>query len=358
MSIQHIQQGLGGVKDVKLLGREAYLVSQFQVHAVGSAHAARSQTTLQALPRLWLELLAVGGLTALIAIMIGQGKATQDMLPVVALFAAAAFRFLPSVNRVLGAVQGIRYQRPVVDALHGEIQLMSGDVDTAGALPVSFDETLALEGVSFRYPGAEAWALRDVSLTIERGTSVGFVGTSGAGKSTLVDVVLGLLNPDTGAVKIDGRDIRSNLRGWQDQIGYVPQSIFLTDDTLRRNVAFGIPDEQIDESAIEYAVASAQLDSFVKALPDGLDTVVGERGTRLSGGQLQRIGIARALYHNPGVLVMDEATSALDTETERGVMEAVRALRGEKTLLVVAHRTSTVEHCDYVFRLEQGALVP
>jgi ABC-type multidrug transport system fused ATPase/permease subunit len=185
---------------------------------------------------------------------------------------------------------------------------------------------------------------------------VGFVGPSGAGKSTLVDIILGLFTPTEGSVSVDGVDIQTNLRGWQDQIGYVAQVIFLSDDTLRRNVAFGLPDNQIDEAAVERAVRAAQLDQLVRGLPNGLDTLVGERGVRLSGGERQRIGIARALYHDPSVLVLDEATSSLDTDTERGVMDSVRALKGDRTLIVVAHRPSTVEHCDILFRLERGEL--
>jgi len=210
--------------------------------------------------------------------------------------------------------------------------------------------------MTFRYPGTEIFALQDISLSISKGSSVGFIGGSGAGKSTLVDILLGLLFPVSGAVTVDGVNIQSNLRGWQDRIGYVPQSIFLTDDTLRRNVAFGLPESQIDDSAVWRALEYAQLDEFVRELPQRLETVVGERGVRLSGGQRQRIGIARALYHDPNVLVLDEATSSLDTTTESGVMEAVRSLHGQKTILIVAHRLSTVAHCDHVFRLGNGKL--
>jgi ABC-type multidrug transport system fused ATPase/permease subunit len=192
---------------------------------------------------------------------------------------------------------------------------------------------------------------------IQRGESIGFIGSSGAGKSTLVDILLGLLTPNSGEVRVDGVNIQENLRNWQDQIGYVPQSIFLTDDTLRRNVAFGLPENQIDDNAITHAIRATQLEEFVASLPDGLETLVGERGIRLSGGQRQRIGIARALYHDPPVLVLDEATSSLDTATEHGVMQAVTALQGTKTLIIVAHRLSTVEHCDHLFRLEHGSVV-
>jgi ABC-type multidrug transport system fused ATPase/permease subunit len=214
-----------------------------------------------------------------------------------------------------------------------------------------------LESVSVRYPDSAEPAIRAVTLSIAAGTTVGFIGGSGAGKSTLVDVILGLLTPETGSVTVDGTSIQRGLRSWQDKIGYVPQTIFLTDDTLRRNIAFGLPDEQIDDGAVLRAIRSAQLDELVAESSAGIETVVGERGVRLSGGQRQRIGIARALYHDPPVLVLDEATSSLDIDTERGVMKAVRALHGQKTILIVAHRHSTVEHCDKLYRLEQGKIV-
>jgi ATP-binding cassette, subfamily B, bacterial PglK len=211
--------------------------------------------------------------------------------------------------------------------------------------------------VGYTYPGAATPALTDITVRIERGEYVGFIGPSGSGKTTLVDVLLGLLPASSGQVTVDGHDIRENVRWWQSQIGYIPQSIFLTDDTVRRNVAFGLANDQIDDTAVGRAIEAAQLEEFVAGLRDGVETVVGERGVRLSGGQRQRIGIARALYNDPAILVMDEATSALDSVTEAGVMQAVTAMQRSKTILVVAHRTSTVERCDRVFRLERGRLV-
>jgi ABC-type multidrug transport system fused ATPase/permease subunit len=216
---------------------------------------------------------------------------------------------------------------------------------------------LELDHTTYTYPTAVEHALNDISITIKRGESVGFIGVSGAGKSTLVDILLGLLTPDAGEVRIDGENLQVNVRNWQDQIGYVPQSIFLTDDTLRRNVAFGLSSEQIDDTAVQLAIKAAQLEEFVAGLPLGLETVLGERGIRLSGGQRQRIGIARALYHDPAVLMLDEATSSLDTATEYGVMQAVHAMHGAKTIIIVAHRLSTVEHCKRLYRLEQGRVV-
>lgn len=354
---QHLQQGLGGAKDAKLLGREDDFLAQYVVHSVGSARAGEKQMMLQQLPKLWLEFLAVLALASLVVVMVLRGRPMDAVVPTVGVFGAAAFRLIPSANRVLGAIQNIRFSRAAVEKLFEETRLVeSTPVPTRGK-PLPFERLIELREVSFRYPGADVEALSDVSLCIDRGTSVGFVGTSGAGKSTLVDVVLGLLTPIAGSVVVDGVDIETNIRGWQDQIGYVPQSIFLTDDSLRRNIAFGLPDENIDDASVRAAIRAAQLDEFVEALPDGLDTVVGERGVRISGGQRQRIGIARALYHDPQVLVLDEATSSLDEETERGVMEAVRAIEGSKTVLIVTHRLSTVDHCRHLFRLESGRLV-
>lgn len=354
MRIQHLQQGLGGAKDVKLLGREADFLAQYEIHNRGAARMMERQNTLQQLPRLWLELLAVIGLSAVVLISIAQGKPMGVLIPTLGVYAVAAFRLIPSANRVLGSIQNVRYTSPVIDTLYAEMQLLNEQPSASSGALLSFRQTLTLEKVCYAYPSAETSALCDVNVSIPCGASVGFIGGSGAGKSTLIDLILGLLTPTSGSVLVDGIDIQTNLRSWQDQIGYVPQSIFLTDDTLRRNVAFGIPEGQIDESAVRRAIRAAQLGDFVKELPQGLDTVVGERGIRLSGGQRQRIGIARALYHDPSVLVLDEATSSLDIATEQGVMDAVKALQREKTILIVAHRHSTVAHCDHIYRLDKG----
>lgn len=354
---QHLQQGLGAAKDVKLLGRETEFLEQYRVHNVQSTRMGRLLATLQQLPRLGLELLAVSGLAILVITMLAQGRALEVVLPTLGLFAAAAFRLMPSVNRVLGAMQSLRYALPVIDTLYTELNLATPETAGTCTTVTPLRAALELSQLTYAYPGAAEPALKNISLVIRRGEAVGFIGASGAGKSTLVDILLGLLTPDTGEVRVDGKDIRGNLRNWQDQIGYVPQSIYLTDDTLRRNVAFGLANEQIDDAAVQRAIQAAQLDEYVTSLPDGLETLVGERGIRLSGGQRQRIGIARALYHDPAVLVLDEATSALDTATEDSVMQAVAALQGNKTILIVAHRLSTVKHCNRLFRLEHGRVV-
>jgi ATP-binding cassette, subfamily B, bacterial PglK len=359
LQMQHLQQGLGGVKELLLLGREASCLEAFQRHNISSTRAVSRHQLFQQLPRLGLELLAVCALAGLVTVMLATGRPLESLLPILGLFAAAAFRLLPSANRVINAIHTIRYALPAVKVIHDELMLSRDPVPPAApcASDIQFHDALTLEGVSFQYPGRSDDALHEINMRIQRGSCIGFIGGSGAGKSTLVDVILGLQTPTTGRVCADGVDILENLRGWQARIGYVPQAIFLTDDTLRRNVAFGLADNEIDDEAVRRAIRAAQLDEFVASLPAGLETTVGERGVRLSGGQLQRIGIARALYHDPEVLVLDEATSSLDAATERGVMAAVRALRGRKTLIIVAHRLSTVEHCDWLYRLEAGLIV-
>lgn len=357
LRVQHLQHGLGGAKDVKLLGREADFLNRFHTHNVQSARVEQLHSFLQLIPRLWLELFVVSGLTILVVSMLAQDRALGAVVSTLALFAAATFRIMPSVNRVLGGVQSLRYGVTVIDSLHKELNL-SAPAPASTRTPVTpFRAALELGQVTYTYPGAAEPSLIEISLAVKHGESVGVIGTSGAGKSTLVDILLGLLTPDSGEVRVDGKDIQDNLRNWQDQIGYVPQSIFLTDDTLRRNVAFGLSDEQIDDAAVQRTLRDAQLEELVASLPDGQETIVGERGIRLSGGQRQRIGIARALYSDPTVLVLDEATSSLDTTTEGGVMESVHALQGDKTLIIVAHRFSTVEHCDRLFRFERGRVV-
>ena len=360
--IQELQQGLGGVKEAKLLGRESGFLAKYEEHNAESARVEQFQATLQLLPRLWIELLAVTGLATLIITMLMQEQAAASIVPTLGLFAAAAFRLMPSAYRVLGAVQNLPYGMPVIKMLREELKLTSelpanAEASVNSQVANSFKNDIRLVDVDYMYPSSPEFALKGLNISIRKGDSIGFVGPSGSGKSTLVDIVLGLLTPTSGEVQVDKKNIQTGLRSWQDQIGYVPQSVYLTDDTLRNNVAFGIPSDQIDEGAVARAVQAAQLDTFVANQPHGLDTVVGERGVRLSGGQLQRIGIARALYHDPSVLVLDEATSALDTLTEKGVMDSVEALQGSKTLLIVAHRLSTVEHCSRLYQLDRGRVI-
>lgn len=354
---QFVQEGLGAAKDVKLLGREKSFIDQFDGHNYKMSSLTEKQYTLSQLPRLFIELLAIAGLVLVVLSMIAFDRDVKAILPTLALFAAAAFRLMPSFNRVLANVHTIQYALPSVDSIYVECKTLVDVSPSSSHNILAFDCIILVENMSFQYPGSEKIAVKDVSFFVKKGESVGVIGGSGAGKSTIIDVFLGLLQPSVGKILVDGIDIQTNLRGWQNQIGYVPQSIYLTDDTLRRNIAFGLPSDEIDEKAVIEAVRAAQLEGFISELPQGLDTEVGERGVRLSGGQRQRIGIARALYHNPSVLVLDESTSSLDHETEVSVMEAIKALQGKKTILIVAHRLSTITHCDRIIKFNKGQLM-
>jgi ABC-type multidrug transport system fused ATPase/permease subunit len=353
--MRHMHQGLGGAKDVKIRGREKYFVDQYDRHARVVANLSARQIVMLQVPRMWLELVAVTTLCTLAGTMLWQGRDSRDMVSSLGLFATAAFRLIPSVNRLALAAQNFRFHSSGLAALQRDLRLPASP--PPASREIDFRRSIALEGVVFRFPAAPSPALDGVTIHIPHGAAVGIIGGSGAGKSTAVDVLLGLLEPTEGRVTVDGVDIRDNFRGWQKLVGYVSQSIYLCDESLRENVAFGVPPEEIDEQALERAIKASRLDEFVATLPEGLATVVGERGVRLSGGQRQRIGIARALYHDPPVLVLDEATSALDTTTESEVMAAVNALQGAKTLVIIAHRLSTVEQCDVVYRLDRGRVV-
>lgn len=354
--IQTIQQGLGAVKDVQVLGREEWFVNEHRERQSLDANFLRRINTVQAVPRLWLEVMAMAGLAGLVAIMLATGKDIDKIIPTVGLFAVTSFKVLPSINKLVSSKQTLRVSRSTIETIHHDLDLPIAVKPSHENVNFQF-ENVVVDQLNFKYEQSENLVLSNVDLRIQSGEAVGFVGQSGSGKSTLIDIMLGLLEPLSGSVLINGQTIENVKQSWQKQIGYIPQTIFLMDDSLRRNIAIGIADNEIDELAIVEALKSAQLEDFVASLPEGLDTVVGERGVRLSGGQRQRIGIARALYHRPSVLVLDEATSSLDTETEHGVMQAVQALQGDKTVIIVAHRLSTVEYCDRLYRLDAGRIV-
>ena len=354
--INQLQQGFGGIKDLKMLRRESYFINEFNERLVISASLFRNFSLLQALPRYFLELLTIACFVVLVSTMITFGSGLISVVPVLGLFGVAAFRILPATYQIIGNVQSLNRNGPLLDYLVHDLSLI---VEPSEVFKINDDNFVnaKISNLNFSYSESDNESLSGISLVVSRGDAVGIVGQSGSGKSTLVDVLLGFLKPQDGSITVNGVDINSSLQWWRSKVGYVPQSIFLTDDTLRRNVAFGLPEDEIDESAVRVALCLAQLEEFVSSLPEGGNTMVGERGVRLSGGQRQRIGIARALYNNPEVLVLDEATSSLDTETEHEVMKAVQALQGDKTVIIVAHRLSTVEYCDRLYRLDAGRIV-
>ncbi len=356
--IKSINQGLGGIKEIKVLGREDYFAQAFARHERIFAEVTRYAMVLNQMPRLFMETVAYSALFLGVVGVLFSGGQTATLLPMLALFAVAAVRLLPSANRILGSVTRISYYRPSLDVVSADA-LLEPSAQAEGGQPASirFEREIALRGVHYTYPGAAAPALQGAELVIPKGASVALTGPSGAGKTTLADIILGLLQPGSGQVLVDGVDVRDSIHAWQRHLGYVPQTIYLSDDSIRRNVAFGIPDAQIDDRRIWSALALAQLKPHVEALPDGLDAVVGERGISLSGGQRQRVGIARALYHDPDVLILDEATSALDAETEREIALSIDSLMGHKTLIIIAHRLATIEKCSLKFHLDNGEIV-
>ena len=355
-----ISQTVQGVKEVKIATKEQYFVNEYKKCGKGYVDAVQRYSLYNNIPKLLIEAACVATMVGYMIWLVVTGVSTENMLTVFSTLAAAAFVLLPCVNRINNQINSIAYFEPffmgvsdnLQDEINGEKVDMSFATDEKEKLPV--EKVIELKDITYAYPNTEKLIFDHADLTIPVGASVGIVGASGAGKSTVVDILLGLLEVRNGVVLADGIDTRTQYRKWLKNVGYIPQMIFMLDDTIRKNVAFGIPEEQIDEERLWEVLKEAQLDEFIKTLPEGLNTGIGERGIRLSGGQRQRIGIARALYNNPEVLILDEATSALDNDTEAAIMEAINRLHGRKTLIIIAHRLQTIEKCDLVYRVENG----
>ena len=352
-----MNQALGGIKEIKVLNRESYFVDSYDTYFKKYIYGLRVSCLIRILPKYVIETVCMTGLllAIIIKLFVGQ-KDIIDFIPQLAVFAVASFRLLPSVGKINEHLATILYSYPSIDLIYHDLKEVEATVlnKEKESANWKFEYILKIKNVCYRYPDSEEEVLQNVSLDIEKGTSIAFIGQSGAGKTTMVDIILGLLTPQIGKITADELDIEKNMNIWQKEIGYIPQNIYLSDDTIRNNIAFGIPEIEIDEDAVESALYKAQLLQFVDTLPDGLDTIVGDRGIRLSGGQRQRIGIARALYHNPEVLILDEATSALDNDTESSVMEAIDSLKGEKTMIIIAHRLTTIRNVDNIFEVSDG----
>ena len=356
-----IRQSFEGIKEIKIVNREQFFIDKVDKYYKVFANATKKQQLISNIPRPLFEAACVTAFLSAITIKIAKGVNLNYFLPVISAFAIAAFRLLPSFGRLTTAVNTIAFNYPAVNALYNDLyeadKFNYKDEHIESDVELSFNHEISVNNLTFKYPSSEKTILDNVSLCIPKNKSVAIIGASGSGKTTLVDVILGILQPISGSVMTDGIDIYSNINKWHEYIGYIPQMIYLMDDTIRNNVLFGFTDDIDNEEKVWKALEEAQLKSFVEELEDGLDTVIGERGVRLSGGQRQRIGIARALYNDPKILVLDEATSALDNETENAVMEAIDGLHGRKTMIVIAHRLSTIKNCDIVYRVEDGKVI-
>ena len=357
-------QAIYGLKDVKVLNREEFFVRNYYETGKVGANVGRTYAVMNNIPRLLIETVFIVGVLTFIIIYMKGGGNVASMVSTLAAFGVAAMRVLPSVNRINTYITEISYNQPSLDFVYQNLQEgMKTDAMLAQRRAYSQKEKLELKDkielnhISFHYPDSDKNIFTDAHMEVPKGKSVGIMGTSGAGKSTIVDILLGLLHAQEGEITCDGVDIFKNYESWLAQIGYIPQSIYLIDESIRDNIAFGIDADKIDEKRIWEVLEEAQLKEFVEELPNGLDTTIGDRGVRLSGGQRQRIGIARALYHDPEILVFDEATSALDNDTEAAVMDAVNSFHGKKTMIIIAHRLNTIEKCDIIYKVEDGKLI-
>lgn len=355
---QWVNQSLGGVKEVKVLNREEFFTSSYKKYYRLYIKGVRINRLLSITPKYMVEAVCMTGLLIAIIIKLNFGHGElENFIPQLATFAVAAFRLLPSVGRINEHVNNILYAVPSVDLIYGDLKGIEDYQEEKGeeeGREWNFERAISAKHVTYAYPNTDTNVLEDANCVIPKGKTVAFIGSSGAGKTTMADIILGLLAPQRGKILVDDIDVFKNLTMWHHQIGYIPQVIYLSDDTIRNNIAFGIHEDQIDEEAVRTALKKAQLAEFVDTLPDGLDTIVGDRGVRLSGGQRQRIGIARALYHDPEILVLDEATSALDNETETAVMEAIESLQGSKTMIIIAHRLTTIQNADIIYEVGDG----
>ena len=360
-------QSITGIKEVKVSAKEDFFKENFEISGKKYISAEKWSTVFSNIPRLMIEMVSVCSTLAFIAFMIYEGKEIETLVPTLGAFAMAAMKLMPSANRIVGAINQIVFYEPSLNKLLKDIELFEEDEKKYGKYrkskinvadkKLTFNDKIELKGITYKYQNSDKIILDNADMIIPIGKSIGIVGASGAGKTTAVDLLLGVLLAKEGQILADGINVMYNYSEWLSHIGYIPQSIFMLDDDIKSNIAFGIKKEEQDEERIWESIKEAQLEEFVKGLKDGIDTQIGERGMRLSGGQKQRIGIARALYSDPEVLVFDEATSALDSDTESAVMSSINSLHGKKTMIIIAHRLQTIKECDMVYRVEDGKIM-
>lgn len=363
--IKWINQSLGGIKEIKILHREQFFIDSYMENGIKYINSLKKYNFLNQTPKLLIEGVCVVGMLIVVSIMLYSGKDATKLIPQLAVFAMAAFRLLPSVNRMNNYMNTIIFYKPSIDLIYND--LIQTQIDNKTDIKFEkkkyehknkdinkTEKSIKISNISFKYPNTDKYVLKDVTFEIPIGKSTAFIGPSGAGKTTMADIILGLIKPETGEILADNLNIHINPLEWSQKLGYIPQTIYLSDDTIRNNIAFGVESKIIDDKAIWNALEQAQLKEFVENQPNKLYTHIGERGVRLSGGQRQRIGIARALYHNPEILILDEATSSLDNETEEAVMEAIDNLQGKKTMIIIAHRLTTIKNCDLVYEIKDN----
>lgn len=354
---KHLRQSFEGIKDIKIANSEEYFMSAYSKNYKKTTDIEVIHSLYGTLPKYLIEVFIITAVLIYLGYNIQFNENYMNVIPTLAIFCYAAFKLLPSINAMYASINSIVYYKASVDLVYNdikEVEELEGKLRKKEGVEkeIVFEKNIFIENVCFRYDGTEKNVLENVNIEIPKGKSVAFIGASGGGKTTMADIILSLLEPTSGKVCVDGQNISENVVGWRKKLGYIPQTIYLTDDTIRNNIAFGIERENIDDELVWKALEEAQLKDFVEQLPKKLDTEVGERGARISGGQRQRIGIARALYRNPEILVFDEATSALDNDTEKDVMEAIENLQGTKTMIIIAHRLTTIEKCDYIYKVE------
>ena len=352
--LKTLTDSLSGIKEVKLFHKETYFLDALKKNNFKKVKILANYQTLSQIPRFYLELITIIGMVGLILVLFYNGVKTTQIVTLLGVFVAAAFRMIPSINRILSALQNIKYYGATVNKIYDQIIGFDFSKSNKNSKEFAFDKKIKLEDIQFSYN--EKIILNSTNLEIKKGTTIGIVGASGSGKSTLVDLINGLLKPTKGTITVDGIQIDEFIKSWQQTIGYVGQEIFLIDDTIKANIAFGMSDQEINMDSVYKALEAAQLSSFIDELELGIETKVGERGVQLSGGQKQRIGIARALYHNPSVLIFDEATASLDNETEKQVMNSIYNLKQDKTMIIIAHRISTLQDCDQVYEVKNGKI--
>ena len=356
-------QSIYGIKDVKILNKENFFAGSFGKYSDRNAKLTTNYTVLNNMPRLLIETFSICGILGYLAVCIVNSQDLTELMPQISAFAVAAMRLMPSINRINTHLTNIAFYEPSVNYVYENVDFTSYKLKgkyekekSGNGEPIRLEKEIRMEGITYQYPESDKPVLVVAQMAVPVGKSVGVMGPSGAGKTTAVDILLGLLKVKSGRILCDGRDIFENYESWLSHIGYIPQTIYLTDDTIRENIAFGVAKEEIDDARVWEVLEEAQMKDFVKGLPQEIWTTIGERGVRLSGGQRQRLGIARALYHNPEILVFDEATSALDTETESAIMEAIDSFHGRKTLIIIAHRLRTIENCDIIYKVDGGKI--